>query len=79
MRIYHIEHSSGSGWTPEGVNSLNQRLASAGIPQMSYPDLLHSLEEMQKQRGMITFNTPNWGLADQQLPEQVKSSMIPIS
>ena len=30
MRIYHIEHGSGSGWTPEGQAKLFERIAAKG-------------------------------------------------
>ncbi len=30
MRIYHIEHGAGSGWTPEGQAKLFQRMAAVG-------------------------------------------------
>src|SRR5262249_48981374 len=31
LRIYHIEHGSGSGWTPEGQAKLFERIAASGI------------------------------------------------
>ncbi len=31
MRIYHIEHGSGSGWTPEGQAKLFERIAARGL------------------------------------------------
>ena len=30
MRIYHIEHGTGSGWTPEGEQKLFERITAKG-------------------------------------------------
>src|SRR5207245_3627775 len=32
LRVYHIEHGTGSGWTPEGQTRLFDRLRAKGIP-----------------------------------------------
>src|SRR5215468_5637762 len=31
-RIFHLEHESGSGWTPEGEDKLRRRVDAGGIP-----------------------------------------------
>ncbi len=40
MRIYHIEHGSGSGWTPDGQQKLYARLAAKGIPVLDNEEVL---------------------------------------
>jgi len=47
MRIYHIEHATGSGWTPEGQAQLFQRLAAKGIGFVSYGDVSSWAEQMR--------------------------------
>jgi len=73
MRIYHIEHSAGSGWSPGiGGELMNKRLSAAGIPQLN-PDQYYAWErQMRRQRQPITFNEgERWGLANESLPEIV--------
>lgn len=69
MRIYHIEHGTGSGWTPEGEGRLNQRLEKAGIPQLDPRQLDDWAVEMRRERKTMVFNGEDWGLAACALPE----------
>lgn len=69
MQIYHIEHSIGSGWTPEGQAALINRIEAAGIPQLDYQQYRTLAIRMRKERRPIQFNDENWGLADEQLLE----------
>jgi hypothetical protein len=71
MRIYHIEHGTGSGWTPEGEGPLNQRLEKAGIPQLDPQQLDDWAVEMRRERKTMIFNDEGWGLAACALPETV--------
>ncbi len=59
MRIYHIEHGTGSGWTPEGQQKLFQRIAAKGLSWLDYEDVLH----------WVIFNHDDWGLAGEELKE----------
>ncbi len=68
-RVYHIEHAIGSGWSPEGNDQLNQRLAQAGINQISLAQYNAWAVQMRRERRPIPFNPPNWGLGDESLPE----------
>jgi hypothetical protein len=71
MRVYHIEHGVGSGWTPKGEKALNERLESARIPQLDPTRLDEWAIQMRREgRGMI-FNRDDWGMADVVLPEAV--------
>jgi hypothetical protein len=69
--IYHIEHQIGSGYTPEGVNHLFDRLDKLGIPYLTDKKLfkiainIYRKENKKAQK----FQKEGWGLIDHQLPE----------
>ena len=69
--IYHIEHQIGSGYTPEGVNHLFDRLDKAGIPYLSDQDLFDIAKDAfkKKKKKVLEFQNEDWGLIDHQLPE----------
>ena len=69
MRIYHIEHSTGSGWTPEGQVQLFERLKARGLTFVDYPEVLGWAAQMDRLRSPLIFNHENWGLSDYELPE----------
>lgn len=69
MRIYHIEHGSGSGWTPEGQAALFERLAAKGVSYVPYDDLAGWATQMRRLNCPMIFNHENWGFADFELPE----------
>ncbi len=69
MRAYHIEHSAGSGWTPEGENRLFERLRSQGIPVLTTDDLHAMARRLAAQGDPRLFGSPGWGFAAEQLPE----------
>ena len=69
MRIYHIEHGAGSGWTPEGSRLLFGRLAAKGIPWIEYSEVLQWAAQMQRFQTPIVFNREDWGLANFPLPD----------
>jgi hypothetical protein len=73
MRTYHIEHGSGSGWTPEGQAKLWERLAAAGIPYLDNDEVLRWAAQMQRLESPFIFNHENWGLADSDLKETLVS------
>jgi hypothetical protein len=82
MRIYHIEHGRGSGWTPEGASDLFARLAAKGIRVIEYQELCHWTNRMRQQGLPLIFNDLNWGLAAEELPETVitgsAQAIVPI-
>ena len=47
MRIYHIEHATGSGWTPEGQDRPFRRIAAQGLGFVSYGDVIRWAEQMR--------------------------------
>jgi hypothetical protein len=69
MRIYHIEHGSGSGWTPEGAERLFQRLREKGVSWLEYSEVVRWVDEMRRLNCPMIFNHESWGLADCDLPE----------
>jgi hypothetical protein len=69
MRIYHIEHEAGSGWTPEGHEKLFQRLAALRLESLEYPTVLEWARQMLRFRKPMIFNGEGWGLAELALPE----------
>jgi hypothetical protein len=71
MRIYHIEHGSGSGWTPEGQKSLFDRIAAKRIPILDNEDVLQWGAQMRRLNSPMIFNHEAWGLADVSFDETV--------
>lgn len=71
MRIYHIEHGSGSGWTPEGQQKLWERLAAKRIPVLDNEDVLQWGAQMRRLSSPMIFNHENWGLSELKLEEIV--------
>ena len=74
MRIYHIEHGAGSGWTPEGEKKLYTRIDSAGISRLTSEQLFEMGLEMRREGRAKVFNKENWGMIDETLPETVIST-----
>ena len=67
---FHIEHSLGSGWTPEGEEKLFARLEKKKILNPDW-EVLHPLVEAMRLGELPTeVNGSSWGLADFDLPEQ---------
>jgi hypothetical protein len=64
LRIYHIEHGSGSGWTPEGQKSLFDRINAKGIPILDNEDVLQWGAQMRRLNSPMIFSHQDWGLAD---------------
>jgi hypothetical protein len=69
LRIYHVEHGRGSGWTPEGRDILYRRIKDAGLPWIEYTDLMSWARSMYERNCPIIFNRSNWGLVDDDLRE----------
>jgi hypothetical protein len=69
MRIYHIEHGSGSGWTPDGQQKLYARLAAKGIAVLDNEEVLGWGAQMRRLKSPMIFNHENWGLGELALKE----------
>jgi hypothetical protein len=71
MRIYHIEHGTGSGWTPEGQTKLFQRIAASGLSFVDNEEVLGWAAQMNRLNAPMIFNHENWGLVEFDLKETV--------
>jgi hypothetical protein len=69
IRIYHIEHAAGSGWTPEGQTALFERVRSKGMSWIDYHELIDWARQMSRLRLPMIFNRDDWGLANEDLRE----------
>jgi hypothetical protein len=63
MRIYHIEHGSGSGWSPEGQNKLFERIKAKGLTFIENDQVLAMAAQMRQLGAPMIFNHEDWGLA----------------
>ena len=70
MRIYHVEHSSGAGWTPEGEGERVARIRSRGLSELSYPAFVKWVDLMRRYDSPLAFDGANWGLGDAVLTEE---------
>jgi hypothetical protein len=73
MRIYHIEHGTGSGWTPEGQAKLFERIAARGLSFVDNEEVLLWAAQMSRLNAPMIFNHENWGLVEFDLKETVLS------
>jgi FkbM family methyltransferase len=71
MRIYHIEHGKGSGWTPEGSAQLIERLRQQQVTWLDNADVTAWVDQMRRFNCTMIFNRENWGLPDIPLRETV--------
>ncbi len=72
MRIYHIEHGAGSGWTPEGQAGLYSRLAKRGVEWMDWAQVVAFALQMNRLRCPMIFCGPDWGLGGDSLEEVLR-------
>lgn len=71
MRVYHIEHATGSGWTPEGEQMLFDRIAAKGVSWLDCREVLDWARVMHRFDAPMIFNREDWGLAGEELKETV--------
>ena len=71
MRIYHIEHGTGSGWTPEGQAKLFERIAAKGLSFVDNEEVLMWTAQMYRLNAPMIFNHEDWGLEGFDLKETV--------
>jgi hypothetical protein len=67
--VFHIEHATGSGWTPEGQRTLEARIAAKGLPMLSDLQFNQRCIAMRHKGEPERWNDPNWGLAQERLDE----------
>ncbi len=69
MAAVHLEHGTGSGWTPEGARALFARLDAVGVPYMSTNGYRSwAARFVRAGRKARPINKPDWGLASADLP-----------
>ncbi len=71
LRIYHIEHGTGSGWTPEGQAKLFERIAAKGLSFVDNEEVLMWTAQMYRLNAPMIFNHQDWGLEGFDLKETV--------
>jgi hypothetical protein len=69
IRIFHIEHFSGAGWTPEGEQERLSRIESKGVSVLQHQDLVNWIDRMRRFNAPAIFTLEDWGLAGEVLPE----------
>ena len=70
MRIYHVEHASGAGWSPEGEEALQRRIRARQVPVLDFDsDVAGWVQQMRRWNAPVIFNLENWGLRDQPLAD----------
>lgn len=74
MRVYHIEHATGSGFTPEGQAQLFERIAAKGLSWLDYEQVMDWAAEMRRLERPMIFNGEDWGFAGVELAERSVSS-----
>jgi hypothetical protein len=79
MRIYHIEHAAGSGFTPEGKGQMYDRIAKAGIQCITFADLVAFVAQMRRTHAPMIFNLEDWGLAKMTLKEFAPAKDVPAA
>jgi len=74
MRVYHIEHATGSGFTPEGQAQLFARIAAKGLSWLDYEQVMDWAAQMRRLARPMIFNAEDWGFAGVELAERGVSS-----
>lgn len=69
FRVFHIEHATGSGWTPEGERKLYERIAATGLPWIEIGEVMAWAETMRRFDTPMIFNRDKWGLGGEELAE----------
>jgi hypothetical protein len=69
LATYHIDHSLGSGATPEGEKLLLERLSRAGVPVVTAADVYEHVRRIAPDPTARPFNAEDWGMRDEALPE----------
>lgn len=68
-KIFHIEHSPGSGYTPEHANLLFDRLRVSGIRFLTNDEFCEITDQQLMAIKPIIYNNKYWGITDLDLPE----------
>jgi hypothetical protein len=69
MRVYHIEHLSAAGWSPEGEEERAARIEAKGVTEIQFATATEWIDRMRRFNAPMIFTLRDWGLADMTLPE----------
>jgi hypothetical protein len=69
MRIYHTEHLSAAGWTPEGEEERAARVEAKGVTEIQFATVMEWIDRMRRFDMPMIFTLKDWGLAGVMLPE----------
>jgi hypothetical protein len=69
MRIYHTEHLSAAGWTPEGEEERAARIEAKGVTEIPFTTVTEWVDRMRRFNAPMIFTLEDWGLAELELPE----------
>ena len=69
-RIYHIDHSKGSGWSHDGAAQLFARLDRNGVPYISNEIVQRKQIEFAEAPDAAIVNGEDWGLVEYTLAER---------
>jgi hypothetical protein len=70
MRIYHIEHDGGYKPETKADQSFDKHFEERDIPRLSDDEYHQMAVGMRKSRAPLDVNSPDWGLAELELPER---------
>ena len=69
LRIYHTEHLSAAGWTPEGEAERAARIAAKAVTEIPFATQMEWIDRMRRFNAPMIFTLKDWGLAGTTLPE----------
>ena len=69
MRVYHTEHLSAAGWSPEGEEERSARIEAKGVAEIQFATATEWIDRMRRFNVPMIFTLSDWGLADVTLPE----------
>jgi hypothetical protein len=75
FQIFHLEHESGSGWTPEGEDKLRRRVDARGIPWVDARVVMELAAYMSSLDRPMILNDSSWGFGQHDLPEQAAQAV----
>jgi hypothetical protein len=71
--VLHMDHSKGSGWSPDGAGDLFHRMAARGVPVLTDEGLVAEIRRLgigpARRHQPRQYNPDSWGYGDLQLPD----------
>jgi hypothetical protein len=69
MRVYHTEHLSAAGWSPEGEEARAARIEAKGVTEIRFATVTEWIDRMRRFNAPMIFTLKDWGLAGVTLAE----------